>query len=245
MHKKLEADLVSLAHRILQMKNRHEAGALRDKAREVYEKLAVLAFVDDYIATTPNLEITKEELIQKIEANTASQMSQTIKKIIPELVKEMPVKQDNKFDEIKEKSQSSNKEQNIFEPKFDSVKIDISSLKSNQISSKEEFRDSISADKTSTLFDDENVSKKDNKTLNDKLFKNKIQVGLNDRIAFVNHLFNYNQGDFNKMLSDLNLIKTEKEAKDFILNKVKPNYDWRGKEAYEDRLIALIERKFA
>jgi len=245
MHKKLEAELVSLAHRILQMKNRHEAGALRDKARDVYEKLAVLAFVDDYIATTPNLEITKEELIQKIEATTASKMSQTVKEAKTELVKEVPVRQDNKVEKIREKKQSSDNEQNIFEPKFDSVKIDIGSLKSNQISSKEEFRDTISADKTSTLFDDDNISKKENKTLNDKLFKNKIQVGLNDRIAFVNHLFNYNQGDFNIMLSDLNLIKTEKEAKDFILNKVKTKYDWRGKETYEDRLIALIERKFS
>ena len=242
MHKKLEAELVSLAHRILQMKNRHEAIALRDKAREVYEKLAVLAFVDDYIATTPNLDITKEELIQKIEANTTSQ---TIKEVKPEPVKEIPVKLDNKVEEVKENKKSSEKEQNIFEPKFDSVKIDIGSLKSNQISSKEEFRDAISADKTSTLFDDDNLSKKEKKTLNDKLFKNSIQVGLNDRIAFVNHLFNYNQGDFNKILSDLNLIKTEKEAKEYLLNKVKPNYDWQGKEAYEDRLIALIERKFA
>ena len=242
MHKKLEAELVSLAHRILQMKNRHEAVALRDKAREVYEKLAVLAFVDDYIATTPNLEITKEELIQKIEVNTELRMSQPVKKVLPELLKEVPVKEDNK---VEEKKQSSDKEQNIFEPKFDSVKIDIGSLKSNQISSKEEFRDTISADKTSTLFDDDNLSKKEKKTLNDKIFKNSIQIGLNDRIAFVNHLFNFDQGDFNKMLSDLNLIKTEKEAKEFILNRIKPNYDWRGKEAYEDRLIALIERKFA
>jgi len=245
MHKKLEAELVSLAHRILQMKNRHEAVALRDKAREVYEKLAVLAFVDDYIATTPNLDITKEELIQKIEANITSQTTQTVKEVKREPVKEVPVKVDKKVEEAKGIKQQSDKEQNIFEPKFDSVKIDIGSLKSNQISSKEEFRDAISADKTSTLFDDDNLSKKEKKTLNDKLFKNSIQVGLNDRIAFVNHLFNYNQGDFNKILSDLNLIKTEKEAKEYLLNKVKPNYDWQGKETYEDRLIALIERKFA
>ena len=245
MHKKLEAELVSLAHRILQMKNRHEAVALRDKAREVYEKLAVLAFVDDYIATTPNLEITKEELIEKIEANTASQTIQTVEEVKPKIAKEVPVKQDKKVEEVKENKQSPDKEQHIFEPKFESVKIDIGSLKSNQISSKEEFRDAISADKTSTLFDDDNLSKKEKKTLNDKLFKNKIQVGLNDRIAFVNHLFNFDQANFNNMLSELNLIQTEKEAKDYLLKKVKPKYDWRGKEAYEDRLIALIERKFA
>lgn len=242
MHKKLEAELVSLAHRILQMKNKHEAVALRDRARDVYEKLAVLAFVDEYMSTTPNLNITKEELLQKIEVAAESQLGHPLKEINPEPVKEVPVNQDKKeFD----KKESSSNDENIFEPKFDSVKIDIGSLKSNQISSKEEFRDAISADKTSTLFDDDNLSTKDNKTLNDKLFKNKIQVGLNDRIAFVNHLFNYDQSEFNKILTELNSSKSEKEAKEYILEKVKPKYDWRGKEPYEDRLFALIERKFS
>ena len=242
MHKKLEAELVSLAHRILQMKNRHEAGALRDKARDVYEKLAVLAFVDEYMSTTPNLNITKEELLQKIEVAAESQLGHPLKEINPEPVKEVPVNQDIK--EFERKEASSNDE-NIFEPKFDSVKIDIGSLKSNQISSKEEFRDAISADKTSTLFDDDDLTTKDKKTLNDKLFKSKIQVGLNDRIAFVNHLFNYDQSAFNKILTELNSSKSEKEAKEYILEKIKPNYDWRGKEPYEDRLFALIERKFS
>ena len=126
-----------------------------------------------------------------------------------------------------------------------SVKIDIESLRSNQISLKEEFRDSISADKTSTLFDDIENKGNEKKSLNDRLVKNTIQVGLNDRIAFVNHLFNFNQQDFNRVLSQLNTFKTEYEAKDFINNNVKPDYDWTGKEEYQERLITLIERKFS
>ena len=109
----------------------------------------------------------------------------------------------------------------------------------------EEFRDAISADKTSTLFDDDDeMATKEKKTLNDKLLNDTIKVGLNDRIAFVNHLFNFNQADFNRVLSQLNTFKSEKEAKDFILTKIKPEYNWRGKEAYEERLLLLIERKF-
>ncbi len=45
MHKKLEAELVSLAHSILQMKNKDEVLALKEKARLIYEKLSVLVFV--------------------------------------------------------------------------------------------------------------------------------------------------------------------------------------------------------
>ncbi len=235
MHKKLEAELVSLAHSILQMKNRHEAVALKEKAREVYEKLSVLAFLDDYVAATPNLETSKEELLKKIDQIV------TKKEIPTNTVKE--ASSESKLEEKIIPEKIENKD--IFEPKFDSVKIDIGSLKTNQISSKEEFRDTISADKTATLF--ENDEKKDNekKTLNDKLVKNTIQVGLNDRIAFVKHLFNFDQSGFNSVLSQLNSFKTENEAKEFIHNKVKPDYDWTGKEEYEERLITLIERKFS
>ena len=236
MHKKLEAELVSLAHRILQMKNKDEVIALRDKAKDVYERLSVLAFVDEYIATS-NQDINKEEILQQIEKGT-KQVD------IKAQQSEVELAISKKEDSVKTEEKLS-KEGTIFEPKFDSVKIDIQSLKSNQISSKEEFRDAISADKTSTLFeDDDDTFKKEKKTLNDKLVNTTIKVGLNDRIAFVKHLFNQSQADFNSVLSQLNTFKTEKEAKNFILTKVKPTYNWQGKEAYEERLMNLIERKF-
>jgi len=234
MHKKLEADLVSIAHSILQMKNRHEALALKEKAREIYEKLSVLAFVDDYLATTPNLEISKEEIRKKIDQIVAE------KEMPPDTIK--PAKPETKLEETA-KSKKTEREE-IFEPKFDSVRIDIGSLKTNQISSKEEFRDSISADKTASLFEDNEKKGSEKKTLNDQLVKNTMQIGLNDRIAFVKHLFNFSQQDFNSTLSQLNTFKTENEAIDFIRKKIKPNYNWTGKEEYEERLITLIERKF-
>ena len=236
MHKKLEAELVSLAHSILQMKNKDEVLALKEKARLVYEKLSVLSFVDDYIVTTPNLKKTKEELVEevKIKIENKSNIKPVVHKIeTPVKAKEKPVTPKR---EVEEKS--------MFEPTFDKVRIDIRELKANQISSKEEFRDSISADKTSTLFDDDDRPT-EKKTLNDKMFNNTIQIGLNDRIAFVKNLFNFSQSDFNRVLSQLNTLKSEKEAKDFIYNQIKPDYNWAGKEEYEARLINIIEIKFS
>ena len=183
MHKKLEAELVSLAHRILQMKNKDEVIALRDRARELYERLAVLAFVDEHILTS-NIEVGKKELIEKIEK--ATQLIDSKK------AKTTDEKSTFEKEKMVEEEERVSDQEALFEPKFESVKIDIQSLKSNQISSKEEFRDAISADKTSTLFDDDQAPNKEKKTLNDKLLKDTIKVGLNDRIAFVNHLFNYN-----------------------------------------------------
>ncbi len=67
MHKKLESDLMSLAHSVLQMKNKENVFLLKQKAHEIYEKLAVLAFVEEYVNSTPGLQETKEELIAKVE----------------------------------------------------------------------------------------------------------------------------------------------------------------------------------
>ena len=67
MHKKLESDLISLAHSILQMKNKENVFLLKQKAYEIYEKLSVLAFVEEYVNTTPGIQVKKEELILKVE----------------------------------------------------------------------------------------------------------------------------------------------------------------------------------
>ena len=81
-------------------------------------------------------------------------------------------------------------------------------------------------------------------SLNDKL-KTNIQIGLNDRIAFVKNLFEGSQEDFNRVISQLNTLKTEKEAKKFINKIVKPDYNWSEHEDLENRLLAIIERRFS
>ena len=82
------------------------------------------------------------------------------------------------------------------------------------------------------------------KSLNDRL-NTTIVVGLNDKIGFINHLFDGSSEDFNRVISQLNTIATEAEAKQFINTMIKPDYNnWIGKEEYEARLISLIESKF-
>jgi len=98
-------------------------------------------------------------------------------------------------------------------------------------------------DETEKLFETKRTDTK-SVSLNDKLFGKKIQVGLNDRIAFVNSLFNFNQADFNRILNELNAFETEIEAKNYIQNSIKSKYDWSGKEDVEERFVLLVERKF-
>jgi hypothetical protein len=81
-------------------------------------------------------------------------------------------------------------------------------------------------------------------SINDKLAKGVITVGLNDRIAFVKHLFNDSQADFNRVLSQLNTLDSYLESMYFLENLVKPDYDWEHKKPYEDRLISLVKKRF-
>ncbi|HLF51105.1 hypothetical protein [Flavobacterium sp.] len=47
MKKKLEADLISIAHRILKLKNKSELIQLHQETQKLYEKLSVLKFVEE------------------------------------------------------------------------------------------------------------------------------------------------------------------------------------------------------
>jgi hypothetical protein len=81
-------------------------------------------------------------------------------------------------------------------------------------------------------------------TLNDKLTKG-ITIGLNDRIAFVKHLFGGNNEDYNRVLNQLITYDNFQDTKSFIDEMVKPDYNnWDGKEDYEHRFMEIIEKKF-
>jgi hypothetical protein len=73
-----------------------------------------------------------------------------------------------------------------------------------------------------------------------------IKVDLNNRLAFVKHLFGNSTEDYNRVISQLNTIDTEERSIAFIVNMVKPDYNnWEGKDDYEARFLALIQRRFS
>ena len=278
MHKKLEADLTSLAHSILQMKNKEDVFALKSKAYEVYEKLAVLAYVEEYLTNTSNPEYTKEELLYLVEKAeekaTNESTSQSHEETVVSLEateeydqeksedRELNDSEDEDVEAVKEDAVSegieltledssvnsevheevedlfSQSEENTDESSEGDSEIVEPSEEETPISLEDELKDTIAVDVVADLF--ENAPKK---SLNDKI-RNDIQIGLNDRIAFVKNLFGGSQEDFNRVVSQLNSFKTEKEAKKFINKMVKPDYNWADNEEIEQRFMSIVERKF-
>ena len=286
MHKKLEADLISLAHSILTMKNKDDVFALKEKSKAVYEKLSMLAFVEEYVNTTPGLEIPKEELLKQVSAAFEAKENPIDEKIdenetdeakvVYDLIDEpesTPKKEESLTPEVKPKTELTEEEEvhqveEIIEQPFDELEdlmftpkqiieeVSEDKIEKNESDSpilsdvikveerktmtlEEELQDTISVDLMADLF--ENAQPK---SLNDKLAKN-VQIGLNDRIAFVKKLFDGDQENYNRVVSQLNTFKSENDAKNFINKMVKPDYDWSEQEDLEIRFMEIIERKFA
>lgn len=81
-------------------------------------------------------------------------------------------------------------------------------------------------------------------TLNERLATQKLSFGLNDRIAYVKHLFGGKTEDFTRVVNQLNTFENWEEAEYFVNEMVKPDYDWNGKEEFEKRFLAHIKTKF-
>ena len=80
--------------------------------------------------------------------------------------------------------------------------------------------------------------------LNDKFSKG-LQIDINDRLAFIKHLFNKRPNEYQRAISQISTLQSWNQAKVFILEMVKPDYDnWKGKESYEERFLKIIENNF-
>jgi hypothetical protein len=81
-------------------------------------------------------------------------------------------------------------------------------------------------------------------SINASLADKTLKIGLNDRIAFVKHLFMGQQEDFNRVLSQLNTFSTYEEAESFLNQMIRPDYGWDEKEEFVDRLIKIVQLRF-
>jgi hypothetical protein len=226
MKRKLKEELVKLATEIITAQEEKELTAFYEQTKELYEKLAVLKFIEDKLNHI-EVDVSKNVLASRFEKLATSVLSENTS--VPE---------------------SNPHKEDIITPGMQTIKDMVSEMPSEAI--EHIFSDFIAKPNTmknekeilSPLPTNEETQRKVT-SLNDKLNK-QFQIGLNDRLAFLKHLFNNNTEDYNRVISQLTTIDTEERSIAFIDNMVKPEYNnWQGKEEYETRFKAIIERKFA
>jgi hypothetical protein len=133
-------------------------------------------------------------------------------------------------------------EELIKEPVFEAVQPEVT-LEEQEISGevKEELAKS---DAVEVVVKEELVVKEEIKTEPIPTGK-AIVLGLNDKIAFEKNLFAGNGDDLQRVLSQLNTFTNWDEAKSFVLDFVKPDYNnWENKEEFEVRFLEIVENKF-
>ena len=325
MKKKLEADLISISHRILQLKNKSDINQLYLETQKLYEKLSVLRFVDEHFSEAKPT-IGAAEIEQKIEsifdktesvqpeakavieetvveeiaetpleqATTTADESESETNIVEEETVEVPLEGTISNEEITpeeekeepiieeeivaEEKETSEPEKATFTPAFElsheeEVETEVEAPKKMepvQISFEDllggnyhdtqfvkvqqieniptavviETPKEIVAEEEKVLPVKEETVEPKTVSLNEKLAKG-INIDLNDRIAFIKHLFGNSSEDYNRVLNQLITFDTFYETRDFIQEMVKPDYNnWEGKQEYEERFMDIIEKKF-
>lgn len=260
MKKKLHAELKDLATKILNNREDNSLSFLKQQVLELYEKLTVLDFTEKNLeAFSSNRTPEEESKVEQISATSKNQILDT-----PESVE----KQEEKDEYLPDGTQYNDSDA-LTEPNTEKIKDivaqmppetqNVDNLINSIISknglhkftetpseSKRDFRD-IGVD-YDNLPNFEPVKKQDKeerpRSLNDRL-KNGINIGLNERLAFIRHLFEGKTADYNRVISQINTFDSVTEAKKFIQLVVKPDYkNWAGKEEYEQKFMELVENKF-
>jgi len=229
MKKKLKKELVQLSTEIITSDDMTELTKLYDAAKELYEKIAVLKFLEEELNDI-QVDVSKSVIAEKFEQMASAVLNANAG--VPE---------------------NNPHEEDIMTSGMDTIKDMVSEMPSSE-DLDEVLHDFIGKpnlmknDKDYFMPSDETVEtgKEEPKSLNDRLGNTDLRIDLNNRLAFVKHLFNGSTEDYNRVLSQLNTIDTEERSISFIENMVKPDYNnWEGKEEYELRFIELITRRFA
>lgn len=258
MKNRLEAELISIAHRILKLKNKSETIQLQQETLNLYQKLSVLRFVeenyDDASVVIPSDIEAKIEAPTKVEAVVSVPEINEQKEVVVAkeevVVEQEPVAETETL--VEEKVEAPIVEKQVIDFDFDSnfkeFEAQLSNAKPTPAPSifyqlpEEEV--AVEDKEPSVVITKESEVEPKKVSINDAVRKN-FNIGLNDKVAFEFHLFGGKSQDFNRVLSQLQTFETFSEAKDFIQNVVKPDYNnWLTKDEYENRFLEIIENKF-
>ncbi len=227
MKKKLESELVSIAHNILRLKGKEDVIAMHTESKKLYEKLTILRFIEEHFGDLKPL-VGKSEVVDKFEEMANKVLDRNT--LVPE---------------------NNPHEEDIITPGMDTIKDMVAEMPAQEslddiladFKSEPTFVERETAPTPPSSFKVADVQTRP-VSLNQKLVTG-LNIGLNDRIAFVKHLFNNSMEDYNRVISQLNTIEEENEALAFVINFVKPDYNnWEGKEAYEERFMDILRKKY-
>ena len=246
MKKKLESELISIAHRILKLKGKEDVIKMHSEVAALYENLTTLKFAHENFEEDMPTIGGDSSFFGMLDEAFNNKVSDTIEVEDKTYINLDEVEDDNIMEPAIEKIKDMVAQMPIETHQVDDI-FEASNLDENGI---DDF-DELTADfKEMPVF--ERVSKANTETkeetkksLNDKLKGGNLIIGLNDKLAFIKHLFNGESDNYERVLSQINTSSSFKDVINLVQNIIKPDYKgWIGKEDYENRFMELLEGKF-
>ena len=222
----LRAELTLLTKDILQNIHQKDLKSLYKATRQLQEKMAAIMVLKDQLDTSELMEILKARREEEVQNTSLSieKKQENISKVqqSPEVIEkavDKPVNSEPQKIEVKQEVEKT-KEQ-VVNPYKQAGKMRF--VPKGQKS-------------TSQLQQPPKPS----------LHIKKMNIGLNDKISFIKHLFNGDSEFYENFIDRLNAFENYEDALRYINQEIKPQYDdWEGKDEYEFRLLQLLELKFA
>jgi len=321
MKKKIEGELISIAHRLLKLKNHTETIQLLEEVKKLYEQLSLLKFYEANTALV-NEEFSEaffEEKVEKIIVGSIEVVDEeeiylemASKEHIAQIEEEFFEKNEISHELFPSVETAEIEKEEIISENIDEEKIDEESLEESPVDQKPakevsatqikkkkttsnpeiigtkvtkqiSMEDILVHDYQDTFFEKKELTNEATSEISEPLIEAEIVeekaeeinievetktasepeieiqteeetpvingkaivLGLNDKIAFEKNLFAGNADDLQRVLSQLNTFTNWEEAKSFVLDFVKPDYNnWENKEEFEVRFIEIVEKKF-
>jgi hypothetical protein len=242
MKKKLESELISIAHRILKLTGKEDLEKMHSEIALLYQKITVLKFIENNHDGEPsdvfgmdtsffnaldgafnNTVTDSVEVADKTFVNIDPEEEEAIMEPAIEKIKDMVAQMPQETMEVDSIIEAIN------EPK-EAIEHDLNELSPSY--AQLPIFDAVESEPQQT-------------SLNDQLKTQGLQIGLNDRLAFIKNLFENNSEDYERVLSQLSTLDSYDEAKNLIVSIIKPDYNnWEGQEEMEARFLEIIENKF-
>ncbi|NRA94319.1 MAG: hypothetical protein HRU26_16905, partial [Psychroserpens sp.] len=200
MKKKLESDLVSIAHRILKLKGKEDVLKMHAEVSALYEKLTLLKFAhENFDGEIPTIG-SDSSFFGMLDAAFNNKVSDNI-----EIEDKIYVNLDEKEDD------------QIYEPVMQKIKDMVAQMPEEAqhgdpiaevLISKNQPKETHLEDITAgfeEIPEFEPISEAQKRTsLNESLKKGSLNIGLNDKLAFIKHLFDGKTADYDRVVSQLN-----------------------------------------
>lgn len=242
MKKNLQSKIKELAQQLISEKNSFNTSQIKIIVSQLLEQLTILEYLEKQIVSPDSKKQAIDSKSYRegnwfqdpkpVPPSTYNEeLAEPLIEKIKDIVAQMP-HESNQVDELLRE----------ILPEKKAAKNDLEDFAS-QYQEMPVFERKENIQKGSTLDENRTASEK-SKSIND-INNNGLKIGLNDRLAFIKHLFNGNADDYTRVLSQVNSLTSYTEADTFLKTNVIPEYNfWQDKEEYSERFMAILERKF-